>query len=81
MSKHSVDQSQPGGQVHRLEPGCGDPEPRVITGQLITPEYVRGFAAELSAIADPAAKAFCRRLLEVLLNRESAAEVLGVVQP
>ena len=77
MSKRTVDQSQPGGQVHRADPGCDDAEPRVITGQKITPEYVRGFAAELAEIQDPAAKAFCRRLLEVLLNRESAAEALG----
>jgi hypothetical protein len=76
MSTHTVDQSQPGGQVHRLEPGCSDAEPRVLTGQKITPEYVRGFAAELVAIQDPAAKAFCRRLLEVMLSRRDAAEVL-----
>lgn len=76
MSTHTVDQTQPGGQVHRSEPGCGDTAPRVITGQKITPEYVRGFAAEWAAIADPAAKAFCRRLMEVLLSREDVGEVL-----
>ncbi len=77
MSTHTVDQSQPGGQVHRIEPGCGKAEPRVITGQKITPEYVRGFASEWAAISDPAAKAFCRRLLEVLLSREDAGESLA----
>ena len=39
--------------------------------------YVLGFAAELAAIQDPAAKAFCRRLLEVLLSRAAVAEVAG----
>ena len=81
MSTHTVDQSQPGGQVHRREPGCGDAVPRVLIGQKITPEYVLGFAAEWEAIADPAAKAFLRRLLEVFLSREDATEVLGEGTP
>ncbi len=73
--RHDIDVSQPGAEVHSLVPGCG--QERVLRGEKITPEYVLGFAAELAAIQDPAAKAFCRRLLEVLLSRAAVAEVAG----
>ena len=73
MSRHSVDESQPGGQVHRREPGCGEDEPRVITGQLVTPEHLRKIAA---AHAAGDALEVGRLILEVLVSREAVAEAL-----
>ena len=73
--RRDIDLSQPGAEVHSLVPGCG--EERVLRGEKITPEYVAGFAADWAAIQDAGARAFCRRLLEVMLGREAAGETLG----
>lgn len=78
MTKHTVDQTQPGGQVHRLEPGCGEAEPRVITGQLVTPEHLRKIAA---AHAAGDALEVGRLLLDVLVGRAAVDGLLGEVQP
>jgi hypothetical protein len=76
MNKRDVDQSQPGGEVHRLDLGCGDPEPRLVQGQKITPEYVARLATDVKKIKDVAARDFCLAVLEILLSRESASEAV-----
>lgn len=79
MSKRDVDQSQPGGEVHRDTPGCGDPEPRMIQGQKITPEYVERLAADVKKIKDASARDFALAILEILLSEESAADAVARV--